>query len=144
MQKYTLRVGEPGKMIELVLTINDRDGSYTEHAGVVLASIFSNTQQTINVHIVHDDSLSDENKLRLTQLVDAFHHNIFFYHVAIPGDFLEVAAGVNKIDYWTIASMYRLLLPRLFRLTGLFIWTATFWSIWILTNCGVLIWEEGI
>ncbi|BCG57759.1 glycosyltransferase family 8 protein [Paenibacillus sp. URB8-2] len=100
-------------MIELVLTINDRDGSYTEHAGVVLASIFSNTQQTINVHIVHDDSLSDENKLRLTQLVDAFHHNIFFYHVAIPGDFLEVAAGVNKIDYWTIASMYRLLLPQI-------------------------------
>lgn len=98
-------------MIELVLTINDKDGSYTEHAGVVLASIFSNTQQTINVHIVHDDSLSEENKQKLSQLVELFHHNIFFYHVTIPGDLYEVAAGVHKIDYWTIASMYRLLLP---------------------------------
>ncbi|ASA24863.1 glycosyltransferase [Paenibacillus donghaensis] len=98
-------------MIELVLTINDKDGSYTEHAGVVLASIFSNTQQTINVHIVHDDSLSEENKAKLTQLVDVFHHNIFFYHVTVPGDLYEVAAGVPKIDFWTMASMYRLLLP---------------------------------
>ncbi|WP_025692117.1 glycosyltransferase family 8 protein [Paenibacillus zanthoxyli] len=99
-------------MIELVLTINDRDGRYTEHAGVVLASIFSNTQQSINVHIVHDGSLSDENKFRLTQLVESFHHNIFYYYVTLPGDFLEVAAGVHKIDYWTVASMYRLLLPQ--------------------------------
>ncbi|KHL96184.1 hypothetical protein QW71_08125 [Paenibacillus sp. IHB B 3415] len=98
-------------MIELVLTINDKDGSYTEHAGVVLASIFSNTQQTINVHIVHDDSLSEENKGKLSQLVDLFHHNIFFYHITIPEDMYEIASGVHKIDYWTIASMYRLLLP---------------------------------
>ncbi|MFE4709429.1 glycosyltransferase [Paenibacillus sp. NPDC056722] len=99
-------------MIELVLTINDKDGSYTAHAGVVLASIFFNTQQTINVHIVHDDSLSEENKLKLTQLVDVFHHNIFFYHVTVSGDMIEVAAGVHKIEYWTMASMYRLLLPN--------------------------------
>ncbi|AIQ61676.1 glycosyltransferase family 8 protein [Paenibacillus borealis] len=99
-------------MIELVLTINDKDGSYTAHAGVVLASIFFNTQQTINVHIVHDDSLSEENKLKLTQLVAVFHHNIFFYHVTLPGDMIEVAAGVHKIEYWTMASMYRLLLPN--------------------------------
>ncbi|OKP82955.1 glycosyltransferase family 8 protein [Paenibacillus sp. P32E] len=98
-------------MVDLVLTINDKDGSYTEHAGVVLASVFANTQQMINVHIVHDDSLSEENKLKLTQLVDVFHHNIFFYHVSIPWDMQEVAAGVHKIDYWTMASMYRLLLP---------------------------------
>ncbi len=98
-------------MVELVLTINDKDGSYTEHAAVVLASIFSKTEQTIRVHIVHDDSLSEESKLKLTQMVDVFHHNILFYHVTIPGDMQEVAAGVHKIDYWTMASMYRLLLP---------------------------------
>lgn len=98
-------------MIELLLTINDKDGRYTEHAGVVLASIFCNTQQTLNVHIVHDDTLSDENKAKLTQMVDIFHHNINFYHVSVPGDLQEVASGVHKINYWTIASMYRLLLP---------------------------------
>lgn len=98
-------------MIELVLTINDKDGSYTEHAGVVLASIFTNTQQSINVHIVHDDTLSEENKARLTQLVEGFHHYIYFYHITVPEDLREVASGVKKIDYWTIASMYRLLFP---------------------------------
>jgi lipopolysaccharide biosynthesis glycosyltransferase len=99
-------------MIELVLTINDKDGSYTRHAAVVLASIFSNTQHKVNVHIVHDESLSKENMLRLTQLVQVYHNNIYFYHVTLPEDFLEVAAGVHKIEYWTKASMYRLLLPQ--------------------------------
>lgn len=98
-------------MIELVLTINDKDGSYTKHAGVVLASVFSNTQERINVHIVHDNTLSDENKSKLSQLADLFHHNIFYYHVTVPDDLTEAASGVHKIDYWTIASMYRLLLP---------------------------------
>lgn len=98
-------------MIELVLTINDKDGSYTEHAGVVLATIFTNTQHPINVHIVHDDTLSEDNKAKLTQLVETFHHNIYFYHITVPEDLREVASGVKKIDYWTIASMYRLLFP---------------------------------
>lgn len=98
-------------MIELVLTINDKDGSYTEHAGVVLASAFANTSQKINVHIVHDDSVSEENKAKLNQLTDSFGHNIYFYHVTIPGDLYEVASGVHKINFWTMASMYRLLLP---------------------------------
>lgn len=98
-------------MIELVLTINDKDGSYTEHAGVVLASVFANTGHKLNVHIVHDDSVSEENKAKLTQLTDSFGHNIYFYHVTIPGDLYEVASGVHKINFWTMASMYRLLLP---------------------------------
>ncbi|UQZ34088.1 hypothetical protein C2I18_11445 [Paenibacillus sp. PK3_47] len=98
-------------MIELVLTINDKDGSYTEHAGVVLASVFANTAHKINVHIVHDDSVSEENKLKLNQLTDSFGHNIHFYHVTVPHDLYEVASGVHKINFWTMASMYRLLLP---------------------------------
>ncbi|MDP4097102.1 glycosyltransferase family 8 protein [Paenibacillus sp. P96] len=100
-------------MIELALTINDRDGKYPAHAGVVLSSIFSNTQQPINVHIVHDETLTEENKLKLTQLTESFHQNINFYHVSLPEDLLEISTQVHRIDHWTIASMYRLLLPQI-------------------------------
>ena len=96
-------------MVELVLTLNDKDGSYTKHAGAVLASVFSHTQQTLNVHIAHDDTVSEENISKLTQLVEDFGHNIYFYRVEIPEDLQAVAATVKKINYWTMASMFRLL-----------------------------------
>jgi lipopolysaccharide biosynthesis glycosyltransferase len=100
-------------MVELVLTLNDRDGRYAKHAAVVLASIFSNIKQTINVHILHDETLTEESRLKLTQLAWAYHHYIFFYRVTVPEDMLQASAQVHKIDHWTKASMYRLLLPNI-------------------------------
>ncbi|MFB5675338.1 glycosyltransferase [Paenibacillus terreus] len=100
-------------MVELVLTLNDRSGKYAQHAGVVLASIFSNTQQTVNVHILYDETLTEENKLKLTQLTEGFNHNIYFYFVSVPEDMIQASAQVHKIDHWTVASMYRLLLPNI-------------------------------
>lgn len=100
-------------MIELVLTLNDRSGTYSQHVGVVLASIFSSTQQPINVHILHDETLSEDSKLKLTQLTEKFHHSIHFYMMSIPEDMAEVSAHVDHIEHWTGASMYRLLLPNI-------------------------------
>jgi lipopolysaccharide biosynthesis glycosyltransferase len=100
-------------MVELVLTLNDRSGKYAQHAGVVLASVFSNTQQTVNVHILYDETLSEDSKLRLTQLTEGFNHNIYFYFVSVPEDMVQASAQVHKIDHWTVASMYRLLLPNI-------------------------------
>ncbi|WP_341180403.1 glycosyltransferase family 8 protein [Paenibacillus sp. FSL K6-1230] len=109
MQKKTSKGQVILSMVELVLTLNDKDGSYTKHAGVVLASVFSHTQQTLNVHIAHDDTVSEENISKLIQLAEDFGHNIYFYRVEIPEDLRAVAATVKKINYWTMASMFRLL-----------------------------------
>ncbi|MFB5762007.1 glycosyltransferase [Paenibacillus medicaginis] len=102
-------------MVELVLSLNDRDGKYAKHAAVVLASVFSNIKQTINVHILHDETLTKESRSKLTKLARAFHHYIFFYHVTVPDDMLQASAEVHKINHWTKASMYRLLLPNILR-----------------------------
>ncbi|MFB5269676.1 glycosyltransferase [Paenibacillus enshidis] len=102
-------------MVELVLSLNDRDGKYAKHAAVVLASVFSNIKQTINVHILHDETLTKESIVKLTKLARAFHHYIFFYHVTVPEDMLQASAEVHKINHWTKASMYRLLLPNILR-----------------------------
>ncbi|MDP4099433.1 hypothetical protein OIN60_22205 [Paenibacillus sp. P96] len=99
-------------MVELVLSLNDRSGEYAKHAAVVLASVFSNIKKTINIHILYDETLTEENRAKLTALARAYHHYIFFYHVTIPEDMLQASAQVHKIDHWTKASMYRLLLPN--------------------------------
>ncbi|MDT3428936.1 lipopolysaccharide biosynthesis glycosyltransferase [Paenibacillus forsythiae] len=100
-------------MIELVLAFQDKDGQYAEHAGVVLASVFHNTSSPVNVHILHDETLNEDNKRRLVELATRFNHTINFYHITIPQDMLQVMAGVGSINAWTQACMYRLLLPAL-------------------------------
>lgn len=100
-------------MIELALGFRDKDGSYAKHAAVVLTSVFRNTSSQINVHILHDESLTDDNRLKITQLVTSYNHTINFYSVGLPGDLAEVLEGASSVNIWTWGSMYRLMLPSL-------------------------------
>ncbi|WP_440961881.1 glycosyltransferase family 8 protein [Paenibacillus nitricinens] len=100
-------------MIEIALAFQDKDGKYAEHAGVVLASVFHHTSSPIHVHILHDASLTEVNKRKLTRLTTKHQHTISFYPITLPEDMLQVLANINAIDMWTHASMYRLLLPAL-------------------------------
>ncbi|WP_152398618.1 glycosyltransferase family 8 protein [Paenibacillus cellulositrophicus] len=98
-------------MIELALAFTDKDGSYSEHAAAALASVFRNTSSELQVHILHDDSLLDENKNKLAQLAADFKHPIHFYPVTLPVEMMDVLSGTGSIDRWTWGSLYRLLLP---------------------------------
>ncbi|WP_334072998.1 MULTISPECIES: glycosyltransferase family 8 protein [Paenibacillus] len=100
-------------MIELALAFQDKDGQYAEHAGVVLASIFHNTKSAVNVHILHDETLSEDNRQKLFELATAFNQTIQFYPVAIPEDLRQVMENVASVNVWTTACMYRLLIPGL-------------------------------
>lgn len=100
-------------MIELALAFQDKDGQYAEHAGVVLASIFHHTTTPVNVHILHDESLNEDNKRKLIQLTTKYKHSINFYHITLPEEMIQVLANINSITMWTQACMYRLLLPAL-------------------------------
>ncbi|GIP60573.1 glycosyltransferase [Paenibacillus woosongensis] len=100
-------------MVELALAFTDKDGSYAEHAAVVLTSVFLHTGSQVNVHILHDESLTEENKLRIKQLVSHYNHTVNFYSVVFPPDLAEVVEGAQSVNTWTRGSMYRLLLPFL-------------------------------
>lgn len=52
-------------MIHVALAIHDQKGSYSRHAGVLIASILRNTKETVCFHIMHDETLSDENRKKL-------------------------------------------------------------------------------
>ncbi|HEY4389770.1 MAG TPA: glycosyltransferase family 8 protein [Paenibacillus sp.] len=100
-------------MVELALAFRDQDGSYAEHAAVVLTSVFHNSDAQITVHILHDETLTDVNRLRITQLVMAYNHTVHFYPVFLPIDLAELVDGAQSVTTWTRGSMYRLLLPSL-------------------------------
>lgn len=100
-------------MVELALAFTDKDGSYAEHAAVVLTSVFRNTGSQVNVHILHDETLTRENMLRIKQLAIHHNHTIKFYSIVLARDLAEVVEGAQSVNTWTWGSMYRLLLPSL-------------------------------
>ena len=81
-----------GNKIHVALAIYDPSGTYSQHAGVVITSLFEHTSRPVTVHILHDDTLSDVNKLRFINTGKRFNQaidliiNVEEYKNKIVGD----------------------------------------------------------
>ena len=95
--------------IHIGFGLHDKTGNYSVWVGVAMQSIIENTNSKICFHILHDETVSRENKDKLVQTAIngghriCFHllDNIFFRDV-------EVQMGV-----YTIGAMFRVMLPEL-------------------------------
>lgn len=96
-------------MIHICFGIHDKDGLYSKYTGVAIASVLDNTEEKVCIHIIHDKSLSDDNKKRFEVLVTKYGQSICFHIVDLREDFSKLKA-VNRI---TIGTLYRLLIPDL-------------------------------
>ncbi|OUO95224.1 glycosyltransferase family 8 protein [Cloacibacillus sp. An23] len=108
-------------MIQVALSVYDPKGTYARHAGVVIASVLRNTEAPVCFHILHDDTLTDENRSRLEE--SAAEHQS-----KTPGeprgtvDFIDVSDAMGKFpesDFDKICgrfsrgTLYRLMLPEI-------------------------------
>ena len=107
-----------GEGIHVCYCINDETGNYARMLGTSLYSLLSNTKEHIIVHILHDDTMREENKKRLMEMMASYHAEIFFYNFdsLMPkkiADLLELMPQL-KGSNWSTASLYRLLMGELF------------------------------
>ena len=97
-------------MIHIVFCIHDEDGSYIQHTAVTMTSVFCHTSAAVTVHLVHDDTLTEENRDKLTQLTNQYNQKIEYYHIE-QSDFEE---AVLKLKYaslkgsFSLGTLYRL------------------------------------
>ena len=98
--------------IRIALSIWDPSGTYSRHAGAAIVSVLKNTSSKVMFSILHDETLSDENKLKLEETAVKFGGEI---------EFLDVSSEIKKhssVDIkritgaFTPGSVFRLLLPR--------------------------------
>lgn len=104
-------------MIHVSYGLHDRDERYSKFCGTSILSIFENTREQITVHILHDGSLTADNRDKFLQLAKRYRQRITFYNVEeLDGE------GLNRIDRirraathskFHLSAMYRLLLPKL-------------------------------
>jgi len=97
--------------IKVALAICDSNGAYARHVSVVMASIFANTRSKVCVYLLHDDTLTDSNKIKLLKTAECFEQSVELINVqdrigdCVPED-KRMSAGR--------ATYFRLLIPSLF------------------------------
>lgn len=100
-------------IINVALSIWDPKGTYSRHAGAVIASVMKNTKSGVAFHLLHDETLSDANKQKLKETASKFHGEI---------NFIDVTSEMKKhsnVDIaritgaFTPGSVFRLLLPQI-------------------------------
>jgi len=106
-------VDDPNDVIHIALAFHDPTGSYTMHAGVTLASVFSNTKQSVCAYILHDKTLTTENRQNFESLAAKFHKKVQFIEVVSPNFWESICIRNKNAKLMTKGVFYRLLLPEI-------------------------------
>ena len=97
------------KPLPVVFALQDRDGFYWVNTAVAITSLAQYASQPVEVHVLHDESLHDVAKQRLTEIAGDMQIDLTLAPVRLP----------NKIDISTLrqfggATLFKLLVPQLF------------------------------
>lgn len=95
--------------IQIAFGLHDKNGYYSVWVGTAMQSVMEHTTSKICFHIMHDDTLTESNKNRLIQTANAFQQRIIFH----PIDVEHFSAVKKRVKGYSIASMFRILLPDL-------------------------------
>lgn len=91
-------------MIHVCFGLYDKDGNYSKYVGAAIGSLLENTQQDICIHLLHDSTLSKENKDKFKILVRHYWQHIYFY----PIDFDKKLNQMSALKKFTIGTLFRL------------------------------------
>ncbi len=105
-------------MIHICYGLYDKSGSYSKFVGTSICSIFENTNADCTIHILHDNTLSLDNRDKFIYLAGKYNQQIKFYNVEqLCTEQLEIFkkkfAKVQNTKY-SIATLYRMLIPQIF------------------------------
>lgn len=67
------------EIIHVCYAVSDKKGTYTKFAGASMCSIFEHTESHVTVHLLHDHTLSEDNRRYLMQLIRSYGQQILFH-----------------------------------------------------------------
>ncbi|MBQ3396080.1 MAG: hypothetical protein IJG34_07005 [Synergistaceae bacterium] len=96
--------------IHVALAVYDPSGTYSQHAGVTITSIFENTNSKVIIHLLHDDTLTEDNKKKFIRTAEKYSQMIELTDISgYKNRLKEITAKLN-LRHWGIGAMYRLLI----------------------------------
>ena len=104
-------------MIHVCFGLYDKTGHYSKFTGTAMLSIFENTTSNVTVHILHDNTLSTNNRDKFIYLAGQYGQLVKFYNVEELcadkiNDILNLTPAVRNSRF-SVATFYRLLIPHI-------------------------------
>ena len=104
-------------MIHVAYGLRDADGRYSKFCGTSIVSIFENTTSPVTVHILHDETLTPDNRDKFMYLAGQYGQHIKLCDVNVLAAqrvrFLRESFAEHHINVFFLGMLYRLLLPEL-------------------------------
>jgi len=104
-------------MIHVCFGLHDKTGRYSKFTGTAMRSIFANTASEITIHILHDNTLTQDNRDKFFYTAGQFNQRVEFYNVEeLCKDKVAALKGNLSEDFdaaFTVAAMYRFFIPQL-------------------------------
>ena len=105
-------------MIHVSFGLHDADGKYSKFIGATMASIFENTSSPVTIHILHDATLTDDNRDKFSELAAKYNLQVEFHNVEelCPEEITFISEKLaDKIkSRFSIGAFYRLLIKKIF------------------------------
>lgn len=109
-------------MIHVCFGLHDKSGHYSKFVGATMASIFENTTSPVTIHILHDATLSDENRDNFSYLAGRYAQQVKFHNVEkiCPDELKFLKEHIAKVlsTRFSIGTFYRLLMKKILSAHG--------------------------
>lgn len=107
-------------MIHVCFGLHDKTGHYSKLTGTAMLSIFENLSappQSTCIHILHDNTLTTDNRDRFIYLAGRYNQLVKFYNVEqlCATELKEMIELIPqaKTSRLSVAALYRLLIPKI-------------------------------
>lgn len=94
-------------MIHVCFPLHDLYGTYSKYEGAAICSLLENTLSKVTIHLLHDKTLTEENKRNFIDLVSRYQQSIQLYEID-TSNFEDYKAMCGSI---TIGTLFRLRIP---------------------------------
>lgn len=100
-------------MIHVCYALYDKNGKYSKLTGTSICSLFENTKAWVTIHLLHDHTLTEENRAKFIQLARKYGNHIVFYDMEeLMQEQREELLKWGFAGRYSPAALYRLLLMR--------------------------------
>ena len=104
-------------MIHVCFGLHDKDGRYSKFTGTAMLSMFENTTSEVTVHILHDNTLTQDNRDKFFYIAGYYGQIVEFHNVdeickTEIAHLKELFSSHLKYERFTFGAVYRLLIPQ--------------------------------
>ena len=104
-------------MIHVCFCFCDKNGRYAKFAGTSMLSLFENTKSPVTAHILHDNTLTAENRDKFSYIAGRYNQLVNFYNVdeLCPNKIAEIKNLVPEVEksVATVGAFYKLMIPQI-------------------------------